>query len=174
MERSFSQNVTMNHSPSSVNALRARHGLVHLDPFLKSQPQSQSQPRCDSQPPSEIKGKLVEDIINEWTGELEGLSRSFMRHAAQLSAWDRHILSTRHSLLDLEGDLKKVRSRLCALGSSVQSPSITVLHAVALTVPLVLPNCGISTTTWDHKWLYIPLPKAMHYRKESTSSMHPF
>ena len=49
----------------------------------------------------------MEDIINEWTGELEGLSRGFMRHAAQLAAWDRHILSTRHSLLDLEEDLKK-------------------------------------------------------------------
>ena len=63
--------------------------------------------------PSEIKGKNVEDIINEWTGELEGLSRGFMRHAAQLGAWDRHILSTRHTLLDLEDDLMKVSAQPC-------------------------------------------------------------
>jgi hypothetical protein len=62
------------------------------------------------QPPSGIKGKNVEEIINEWTSELETLSRAFLKHAGELAEWDRHILVTRHSLLDLEDELKKVRS----------------------------------------------------------------
>ena len=85
------------------------------------------------QPPSEIKGKLVEDIINEWTVELEGLSRSFMRHAAQLSAWDRHILGTRHSLLDLEGDLKKVRALLVVSGRPAVAAAVVMAVAAAAT-----------------------------------------
>jgi nuclear pore complex protein Nup62 len=31
-----------------------------------------------------------------------------VRPAAALAAWDRHILTNRHSLLEVEGELKKV------------------------------------------------------------------
>ena len=69
----------------------------------------------------------MEEIINEWTSELETLSRAFLKHASELAEWDRHILVTRHSLLDLEDELKKVRSAAApwsALADSVISPTI--------------------------------------------------
>lgn len=55
----------------------------------------------------------MEEIVNEWTSELETLSRAFMKHASELAEWDRHILVTRHSLLDLEDELKKVCCCAC-------------------------------------------------------------
>jgi len=58
--------------------------------------------------PVAIKGRNVEEIINEWNSELEKQSQAFVKHAAALAAWDRHILSNRHSLLEVEEDLKKV------------------------------------------------------------------
>lgn len=57
--------------------------------------------------PSEIQGKPVDDIINEWTSELERRSRSFVRHAEALAAWDRAILGNRGALLALEEELRR-------------------------------------------------------------------
>lgn len=37
------------------------------------------------QAPSEVKGKPVDDIINEWNAELERRSRSFVKHAEALA-----------------------------------------------------------------------------------------
>ncbi len=39
-----------------------------------------------------------------------------MKHASELAEWDRHILVTRHSLLDLEDELKKVRRSMFGTG----------------------------------------------------------
>lgn len=47
------------------------------------------------QVPSEIRGKNVEEIIAGWTAELEDRSRAFMRHAAEIAAWDRSIMANR-------------------------------------------------------------------------------
>lgn len=58
--------------------------------------------------PVAIKGRNVEEIINEWNSELEKQAQAFVKHAAALAAWDRHILSNRHSLLEVEGELKSV------------------------------------------------------------------
>lgn len=60
------------------------------------------------QAPSEVKGKPVDDIINEWNAELEKRSRSFVKHAEALSQWDSSILSNRRALLELEEELRKV------------------------------------------------------------------
>lgn len=59
--------------------------------------------------PSEIRGKSVEDIINEWDAELDARSQAFVRHAHALADWDRQILTNRHALLALEEQLARVR-----------------------------------------------------------------
>lgn len=50
----------------------------------------------------------MEEIIAGWTSELEARSRAFVKHAGELATWDRHILTNRRALLDLEDELKKV------------------------------------------------------------------
>lgn len=60
------------------------------------------------QAPSEVKGKPVDDIINEWNAELEARSRSFVKHAEALAQWDSSILSNRRALLELEEELRRV------------------------------------------------------------------
>ncbi len=50
----------------------------------------------------------MEEIIAGWTTELEARSRAFVKHAGELAAWDRHILTNRCALLDLEDELRKV------------------------------------------------------------------
>ena len=62
----------------------------------------------------------MDDIINEWTTELERRSRSFIKHAEALAEWDRAILSNRHSLLNLEEDLRRVLSGQDALERRLQ------------------------------------------------------
>ena len=57
-----------------------------------------------------VQGKVVNDIIQEWNTELEKRSRAFVRHAEELMEWDRAILSNRHTLLDLEDEVKRVSS----------------------------------------------------------------
>jgi hypothetical protein len=37
------------------------------------------------QPPSEVTGRPVDEIINEWNAELERRSRSFVKHAEALA-----------------------------------------------------------------------------------------
>ena len=57
---------------------------------------------------SSIEGLPVDEIINEWTAELEKRSQAFRKHAEALSEWDRAILNNRHSLLHLEEELRRV------------------------------------------------------------------
>lgn len=66
--------------------------------------------------PSEIRGKSVEDIINEWDAELDARSQAFVRHAQALADWDRQILTNRHALLALEEQLARVRYRFLGFG----------------------------------------------------------
>ncbi len=70
--------------------------------------------------PSAVQGQPVDDIINEWTSELERRSRSFMKHAEALAEWDKAILSNRHGLLALEEDLRRVLAGQDALERRLQ------------------------------------------------------
>eukprot|EP00955_Chlamydomonas_euryale_P116307 366410-Chlamydomonas_euryale.AAC.6 len=54
--------------------------------------------------PVAIKGRNVEEIINEWNSELEQQAQMFVKHAMTLAGWDRHILTNRHALLEVEGN----------------------------------------------------------------------
>lgn len=57
---------------------------------------------------------MVDEIINEWNAELERRSRAFVKQAEALAQWDLHILSNRHTLLELEEQLRKVTMLLYA------------------------------------------------------------
>lgn len=64
-----------------------------------------------------VQGKVVDDIINEWNAELERRSRAFVKQAEDLAQWDHHILMNRHTLLELEEQLRKA----CSLPSEPKS-----------------------------------------------------
>lgn len=55
--------------------------------------------------PVSLKGKNIEEIINEWSAELEEQVAAFNKHAAALAAWDRTILHNRACLLSVEEEL---------------------------------------------------------------------
>lgn len=55
-------------------------------------------------------GKSIEEIIADWNSELTKQTIAFRKHAALLAQWDRQILSNRHSLLEVEEEVKKVQA----------------------------------------------------------------
>lgn len=55
-----------------------------------------------------MKGRTVEEIVKEWSDELEKQTQAFGKHAAALAAWDRHVLANRRSLLGVEEQLRRV------------------------------------------------------------------
>ena len=80
-----------------------------------------------------MQGKAVDDIINEWNAELERRSRAFVKQAEALAEWDRCILQNRHTLLDLEEQLRKVRTASTVwLRYTVQMAPSLGLEKVAL------------------------------------------
>ncbi len=68
-----------------------------------------------------VQGKAVDDIINQWNAELERRSRAFVKQAEALAQADRHILTNRHTLLELEEQLRKVGTSF--LRAQPHSPS---------------------------------------------------
>lgn len=61
-------------------------------------------------PPSEIQGKNVEEIVNDWNKELEQRSKAFSKYAGIMLEWDKHILKDRLALLMLQKELSVVNS----------------------------------------------------------------
>lgn len=43
-------------------------------------------------PPSMLRGKTLEEIVNRWTTELETNVREFNRFAAEVAVWDRALI----------------------------------------------------------------------------------
>lgn len=67
-------------------------------------------PVSKSGPPSEIQGKNVEEIVNDWNKELEQRSKAFSKYAGIMLEWDKHILKDRLALLMLQKELSVVNS----------------------------------------------------------------
>jgi len=65
--------------------------------------------------PVAIKGRNIEEIVAEWSSELDKHTHAFVKHASALSAWDRHILANRTALLEVEGELQAVAAGQDAL-----------------------------------------------------------
>ncbi|OWM81945.1 hypothetical protein CDL15_Pgr027143 [Punica granatum] len=58
--------------------------------------------------PSEITGKIVEEIIKEWNAELQERTGKFRKQASAIAEWDKRILQNRDVLLRLEIEVAKV------------------------------------------------------------------
>ena len=43
-------------------------------------------------PPSMLRGKTLEEIVNRWTNELETNVKEFNRFAAEVAVWDRALI----------------------------------------------------------------------------------
>lgn len=43
-------------------------------------------------PPSMLRGKTLEEIVNRWTTELETNVREFNKFAAEVAVWDRALI----------------------------------------------------------------------------------
>jgi nuclear pore complex protein Nup62 len=43
-------------------------------------------------PPSMLRGKTLEEIVNRWTTELETNVQEFNRFAAEVAVWDRALI----------------------------------------------------------------------------------
>lgn len=43
-------------------------------------------------PPSMLKGKSIEEIVNRWSTELETHVRDFNKFAAEVAVWDRSLI----------------------------------------------------------------------------------
>ena len=43
-------------------------------------------------PPSMLKGKSIEEIVNRWSNELEGHVRDFNKFGTEVAVWDRSLI----------------------------------------------------------------------------------
>ncbi|KAJ3790481.1 Nsp1-like C-terminal region-domain-containing protein [Lentinula aff. detonsa] len=50
------------------------------------------------QPPSMLRGKTIEEIVNKWSNELETHVKEFNKYAAEVSVWDRALIENSNSL----------------------------------------------------------------------------
>ncbi|KAF8914054.1 Nsp1-like C-terminal region-domain-containing protein [Gymnopilus junonius] len=53
------------------------------------------------QPPSMLKGKSLEEIVNRWTSDLETNVREFNKFAAEVSVWDRVLIENGNNIAAL-------------------------------------------------------------------------
>ncbi|KIK65391.1 hypothetical protein GYMLUDRAFT_239927 [Collybiopsis luxurians FD-317 M1] len=59
---------------------------------------SSTAPAVAVQPPSVLRGKTIEEIVNKWSNELETHVKEFNRFAAEVSMWDRALIENSKSL----------------------------------------------------------------------------
>ncbi|KAI6105694.1 Nsp1-like C-terminal region-domain-containing protein [Pisolithus sp. B1] len=52
-------------------------------------------------PPSVLKGKTIEEIINKWSSDLENQVREFNKFAAEVAVWDRALMENGNNLAAL-------------------------------------------------------------------------
>ncbi|KAL4075972.1 Nsp1-like C-terminal region-domain-containing protein [Scleroderma citrinum] len=52
-------------------------------------------------PPSVLKGKTIEEIVNKWSSELENQIREFNKFAAEVAVWDRALMENGNNLAAL-------------------------------------------------------------------------
>lgn len=49
-------------------------------------------------PPSMLRGKTIEEIVNRWSNELETHVRDFNRFAGEIAVWDRALIENGESV----------------------------------------------------------------------------
>ncbi|KAJ3776548.1 Nsp1-like C-terminal region-domain-containing protein [Lentinula raphanica] len=55
-------------------------------------------PAVAIQPPSMLRGKTIEEIVNKWSNELETHVKEFNKFAAEVSVWDRALIENSNNL----------------------------------------------------------------------------
>lgn len=51
-------------------------------------------------PPSMLRGKTIEEIVNRWSSELETHVREFNKFAGEVSVWDRALIENGNNVRD--------------------------------------------------------------------------
>lgn len=80
-------------------------------------------------PPSMLRGKTIEEIVNKWSSDLETNVKEFSRLATEIAVWDRALIAngntvssnSRYLSLTLAKHSAYDRSRLCSITSCWQS-----------------------------------------------------
>ena len=70
--------------------------------------------------PSEVRGKTVEEIVNQWNRELEYRSRAFVTSAKALAECDRIVLQNRSTLFKLEEDIGSITTSQDSLNRQLE------------------------------------------------------
>lgn len=55
-------------------------------------PASTAGPSVSIPPPSMLRGKTIEEIVNKWTSDLEVHYKEFNRLAGEVAVWDRALI----------------------------------------------------------------------------------
>ena len=66
-------------------------------------------------PPSMLRGKTLEEIVNRWTTELEANVREFNKFAAEVAVWDRALIENGNNV----GLTSKYMCECCCIDSFI-------------------------------------------------------
>ena len=51
-----------------------------------------------AQPPSMLRGKTIEEIVNKWSSDLEAQVKEFSKFATEVAVWDRALIDNGNSV----------------------------------------------------------------------------
>jgi len=51
-----------------------------------------------AQPPSMLRGKTIEEIVNKWSSDLETQVKEFSKFATEVAVWDRALIENGNSV----------------------------------------------------------------------------
>ncbi|THV08694.1 hypothetical protein K435DRAFT_847537 [Dendrothele bispora CBS 962.96] len=94
---------------------------------------STTTPNVAVPPPSMLKGKTIEEIVNKWSNELETHVREFNKFAGEVSMWDRTLIENGNNLatlyshvLSVERDQNEVDQSLDQIEQQQKDLSVTL------------------------------------------------
>ena len=60
-----------------------------------------------AQPPSMLRGKTIEEIVNKWSSDLEAQVKEFSKFATEVAVWDRALIENGNSVRSPSGSLSQ-------------------------------------------------------------------
>lgn len=61
-----------------------------------------------AQPPSMLRGKTIEEIVNKWSSDLEVQVKEFSKFATEVAVWDRALIENGNSVSSTSGSVSRV------------------------------------------------------------------
>lgn len=58
-------------------------------------------PNISIQPPSMLRGKTIEEIVNRWSSDLETHVREFNKFAGEVAVWDRALIENGNNVSEI-------------------------------------------------------------------------